>query len=105
MRPLTFTREPVRVEMWIGAIGAASLDVCYEVHDDGGVVGRVGPATPGTPYARATTMIVVTDAVTGRPRRFGPTERAAWEPFVEEPVTFRRRTPQPGQSGTRIMPS
>lgn len=91
LRPLSFTREPVRVEMWIGKIGAASLDVCYEVHDDGGVVGRSGPATAGAPYARASTTIVVIDAASGRPRRFDAVERGAWEPFREEPVVFQRR--------------
>ena len=33
LRPLLFTRTPVRVEMWLGRIGGASAEVCYEVHD------------------------------------------------------------------------
>lgn len=91
LRPLGFSREPVRVEMWVGHLGGASIDVCYEVHDGGGQHGRTGPASGGAPYATASTTIVVVDAVTGRPRRIAADERAAWEPFVEEPIRFRRR--------------
>ncbi|MCA5893348.1 acyl-CoA thioesterase [Isoptericola sp. NEAU-Y5] len=92
LQPLAFTRTPVRVEMWIGTIGGASLEVCYEVHD--GVPGgfpRFGAASGGRPYVKAVTTIVVVDAATGKPRRIAPDERAAWVPYVEEPVTFRRR--------------
>ncbi|PJI94502.1 acyl-CoA thioesterase [Luteimicrobium subarcticum] len=92
LRPLGFTRHPVRVEMWIGHLGGASLDVCYEVHDGGPRFDRVGPSSGGRPYARATTTIVVVDARTGAPRRLAPAERAAWEPFLGEPIAFRRRS-------------
>lgn len=91
LRPLAYTRTPVRVEMWIGHIGGASLDVCYEVHDGGHRFDRVAPATSGEPYARAVTTIVLVDAVTGNPRRISPEERAAWEGFIEEAPKFRRR--------------
>lgn len=37
------------------------------------------------------TTIVVVDAATGAPCRITEAERAAWEPFVEDPLTFRRR--------------
>ncbi|MBD8060134.1 acyl-CoA thioesterase [Cellulomonas sp. JH27-2] len=90
LRPLGFTRTPVRVEMWIGHLGGASLEVCYEVHD-GPVAGRTGPSPGGAPYAKAATTIVVVDAATEKPRRISADERAAWEPYVEEPLTFRRR--------------
>src|SRR5690606_23729042 len=29
--PLAYRREPVTVEMWIGHLGGASIEVCYEV--------------------------------------------------------------------------
>ncbi len=91
LRPLAFTRTPVRVELWIGAIGGASLQVCYEVHDgDPAGFPRTGPASGAQPYVRAATSIVVVDAATARPRRITPEERAAWAEYVEEPVTFRR---------------
>lgn len=92
LRPLGFSRTPVRVEMWIGKVGGASLEVCYEVHD--GVPGgfpRTGPASGADPYVRAATTIVVIDAATGRPRRITDEERAAWAPFTGEPIEFRRR--------------
>ncbi|MFE5308458.1 acyl-CoA thioesterase [Isoptericola sp. NPDC056578] len=92
LRPLAFSRTPVRVEMWIGGIGGASLEVCYEVHD--GVPGgfdRTGPASGGKAYVKAATTIVVVDAATGAPRRIADVERAAWEAYLEDPVAFRRR--------------
>lgn len=91
LRPLGFARRPVRVEMWIGHMGGASLDVCYEVHDDSSPTGRSGPGSTARPVARAVTTIVLVSAATGSPRRIAPHERAAWEPFVGEPVSFRRR--------------
>ena len=91
LRPLGFDRRPVRVEMWIGHMGGASLDVCYEVHDDGTPAERSGAGSTARPVARAVTTIVLVSAATGAPRRIAPHERAAWEPFVEEPVSFRRR--------------
>ncbi|MFF3066343.1 acyl-CoA thioesterase [Oerskovia sp. NPDC057915] len=92
LRPLGFTRSPVRVEMWLGHLGGASLEVCYEVHTewpDG--TERTGPSIGSRPYAKAATTIVVVDAATGAPRRITEPERAAWQPFVEEPLEFRRR--------------
>jgi len=92
LRPLAFSRTPVRVEMWIGKLGGASLEVCYEVHD--GVPGgfpRTGPASGDAPYVRATTTIVLIDAATDRPRRITPAERETWAPYAGEPLTFRRR--------------
>ncbi|BDZ40752.1 thioesterase [Paraoerskovia sediminicola] len=91
LRPLAFTRTPVRVELWIGRIGGASLEVCYEVHDGASRFERTGPTSGGAAYAKASTTIVVVDAATGSPRRLSAEERAAWEPFVEEPLSFRRR--------------
>lgn len=91
LRPLAFTRTPVRVEIWVGRLGGASLEVCYEVHDGASAFARTGPTSGGEPYARASTTIVVVDAATGSPRRLGTDERAAWEPFLEDPVAFRRR--------------
>ncbi|WP_050758141.1 acyl-CoA thioesterase [Xylanimonas cellulosilytica] len=91
LRPLGFTRTPVRVELWIGTIGSASLQVCYEVHDGApGGFPRTGPASGADPYVRASTTIVVVDAATGRPRRITDDERAAWHEFEEAPVAFRR---------------
>jgi acyl-CoA thioester hydrolase len=91
-RPLGFTRDPVRVEMWIGSLGGASIEVCYEVHDGApGGFPRTGPASGAAPYTRAVTTIVVIDAASGRPRRITPEERAVFEQFSGDPIEFRRR--------------
>jgi acyl-CoA thioester hydrolase len=83
LRPLGYRRAPVVVELWIGHLGSASLDVCYEVRDGSSADG-------GTVYARAISTLVLVD-VSGAPTRIGPAVRAAWEPYVEAPVELRRR--------------
>ncbi|MBI9115065.1 acyl-CoA thioesterase [Sanguibacter suaedae] len=91
LRPLAYTRAPVRVEMWLGRVAGASLDVCYEIHGDVPGTPRTGPTLGEQPFVRASTTIVVTDAASGRPRRITAQERLAWQPYVEPPVVFRRR--------------
>lgn len=81
--PIGYHREPVTVELWIGRLGGASIDVCYQVVTEAAGVVSV--------HVKARSTIVLVDAGTGRPRRIAPQERAVWEPFVEEPVTLRRR--------------
>ncbi len=89
VRPLGYRRSPVAITLWIGHLGGASIDVCYEVTD------LVDPSdAAGTPvelYARARTTLVLVDAATGTPRRISGAERAAWQEYVEEPVRIRRR--------------
>ena len=84
VHPLGYRRTPVIVEMWIGRLGGASIDVCYEVRDAPSSAG-------GQVYARAITTLVLVESASGEPRRFGATERATWEPYIEEPVALRRR--------------
>lgn len=92
LRPLPYTRRPVLVEMWLGRVGGAAIQVCYEVHDGAPDVPlTAGDPLGGTPYARATTTLVLVDAATGAPRRISEDERAAWEPYVDIPPKFRRR--------------
>lgn len=85
LRPLGYRRAPVVVEMWLGHLGGASIDVCYEVRD--------APASaPGSQvFARATTTLVLVDPATGAPRRWGDHERTVWAPYVEAPLVHRRR--------------
>ncbi len=83
LQPIPHLREPVVVELWLGRLGDASIEVCYEI-------------TSGAPEARrvfvqATTTIVVLDAGSGRPRRLTEEERRVWAPLVGPPVTWRRR--------------
>lgn len=83
LAPIGHERGGVEVELWIGHLGGASIDVCYEIHPAGRREGR--------PAVRATSTLVMLDARTQSPRRIGPEERAAWEPYVEAPVPHRRR--------------
>ena len=84
LAPIPYQRQPVDIELWIGHMGGASLDVCYEVYSPDGIEPRVL-------YTRAVTTIVLVDAATERPRRIDDREREAWEPYLGEPITFRRR--------------
>lgn len=91
LRPLTYRRTPVIVELWIGHLGGASIDVCYEVHDgDPTAKGAVG-AGDVVVYARACTTLVLADPATGSPRRITGAERASWSPYLGPMVELRRR--------------
>ena len=84
LQPIPYHRTPLDIELWIGNLGGASLEVCYEVYSPDGVEPRVL-------YTRASTTIVLTDAESGRPRRMTEQERTAWAPYLGDPVPFRRR--------------
>jgi len=84
LAPIPYLREPIDVQLWIGKLGGASLDVCYEVY---GPAGQQGARL----YARATTTIVLVDAATERPRKINELERAAWTPYLEPAITFTRK--------------
>jgi len=82
--PVPYLRAPLDVQIWIGRLGGASLEVCYEVWSPAAV-------EPAVLYTKASTSIVLVDTASRTPRRITDDERAAWTPFVEEPLTFRRR--------------
>ena len=84
LAPIPYLRAPIDIQLWIGKLGGASLDVCYEVY---------GPTENGsaTLYARATTTIVLVDAATERPRKINELERAAWTPYLEPTIAFTRK--------------
>ncbi|WP_374946667.1 acyl-CoA thioesterase [Agreia sp.] len=84
LAPVPYLRQPVDIQLWIGRLGGASLEVCYEVCSPIGVA-------PSVVFTRATTTIVLVDATTQRPRRINDTERAAWEPYLDAPVEFTKR--------------
>lgn len=83
LETIPLMRAPLDIQIWFGPIGGASLKAYYEVHSP-----RSSPED--TIYARAETTLVLVDAATGKPRRITPEERAAWEPYVGEPISFRR---------------
>jgi len=84
LAPVPYQRRPLEVQMWFGKLGGSSLEVCYEVHNDPASSARVL-------YARSTAVIVLVDAVTGRPVRISPEMREAWQPYVGEPISYARR--------------
>ncbi|MBX3092645.1 MAG: acyl-CoA thioesterase [Cryobacterium sp.] len=75
---IEYGREPLDVQLWISAVGGASADISYEVYADEKLV------------VRAESTMVFVDAATGRPRRIADAERAAWEPYFGEPISFKR---------------
>jgi acyl-CoA thioester hydrolase len=72
------------VQLWIGRMGGASLDVCYEVCSPQG-------SEPTVLYARALSAIVLVDSTTLRPRRMTGGERERWGIYLDEPVVFTKR--------------
>ena len=82
--PIPYLRAPLDVQLWVGRLGGASLEVCYEVWSPTGV-------EPAQLFTRAATTIVLVDSATNRPRRISDVEREAWSPYLEEPLSFRRR--------------
>ena len=85
LAPVPYFRAPLDVQLWIGRLGGASLEVCYEVCSPEGT-------EPQTVFAKAVTTIVLVDSTTGRPRRITDRERAAWASHVEAPVQFIKRS-------------
>ncbi len=80
LAPILYRRDPVIVELWVGRLGGASLEIWYRVLDDSGQV-----------YLQASTTMVLIDSTTGAPRRLSSEERAAWEPYVDDPPEMRHR--------------
>jgi len=84
LAPIPYMRAPIDIEMWIGRIGGASLEICYELYSPVGV-------TPRQLFTKAATTLVMVTAATGKPRRIEQDLRDAWSPYIEEPVRFTKR--------------
>lgn len=84
LRPVPYSQRPLDVRMWIGAMGGSSADICFEVFSPVGDAEQVL-------YARATAVVVLVDTASGRPIRWSAAERAAWGPYVGDPIEYRRR--------------
>jgi acyl-CoA thioester hydrolase len=82
--PVPYLRDPLDIELWIGRLGGASLEVCYEIFTPAGV-------EPRKLFTRASTTLVMVDASTERPRRINDRERDAWSPYLDDPIVFSRR--------------
>ena len=83
LESIPYLRRPLDIQLWIGRIGGASIDVSYEVCSPAGT-------EPSVVFTRASTTLVLVDAATNRPRRLAPVEREACAAFMEAPVTFSR---------------
>jgi acyl-CoA thioester hydrolase len=84
LAPIPYMRAPIDIEMWIGRIGGASLEICYELFSPVGVLPRVL-------FTKAATTLVMVTAATGRPHRITDDLRDVWQPYVEQPVSFTKR--------------
>lgn len=84
LAPIPYMRTPIDIEMWIGRIGGASLEICYELYSPVGVAPRVL-------FTKAATTLVMVTAATGKPQRIADSLREVWAPYIEEPVTFTKR--------------
>jgi acyl-CoA thioester hydrolase len=82
--PIPYMRQPLAVEMWIGRLGGASLELCYEVFSPDGI-------EPRRLYTRAATTLVMVEAATGRPARISDDQRTAWQPYLGDPLVFSKR--------------
>lgn len=82
--PIPYQRSPIDIELWIGHIGGASIEICYEVYSPEGVAPRVL-------YTVAATTLVMVESATGRPARIGEELRELFTPYVEPSVEFGKR--------------
>jgi acyl-CoA thioester hydrolase len=84
LSPMPYTSAPIDVEIWLGKVAGASIEVYFELYSPIGVM-------PRALYARAMTKIVTVDAASGRPTRIPADLREVWAPYQDEPLQFTRR--------------
>jgi acyl-CoA thioester hydrolase len=73
LRPVVYRPEPLRIELWVDRVRAASFRVLYDVFDG------------ATLAATAATTLVTFDFGTDRPRRLTVDERAVLAEFADDP--------------------
>lgn len=73
-----YHRDDLEIQLWIGRVGGASADICYEVYSEGALA------------VRAESTMVFVNPATGTPRRIADAEREAWAPYMEAPIVFKR---------------
>jgi acyl-CoA thioester hydrolase len=74
LHPVVYHPEPLRLELWVEQIRAASFRVVYDVYDG------------ETLAAKAATSLVTFDFTTDRPRRLTAQERELLATFADEPA-------------------
>lgn len=72
LRPVVYHPEPLRLELWVDRVRAASFRVLYDVYDDDALA------------AQAATTLVTFDFVTDRPRRITVEERRILVGYVDD---------------------
>lgn len=82
--PVPYRSQPLDVQIWLGRIGGASLEICYEVCSPIGT-------EPFVRHSRAASTIVLVDPATQRPRKITDEERESWSAWTDEPLAFTRR--------------
>jgi acyl-CoA thioester hydrolase len=90
LHPVVFHPEPLRLELWVDTVRAASFVVHYEVvdtGDDGGGAGGGQDRGQDRIAARASTTCVTVDLDANRPRRLTPEERDILAGFADDPPT------------------
>lgn len=83
LKPIPYMRESLDIQLWLGRLSGASIDVCYEVYSPAG-------GKPQTLFARAITTIVLIDQSTKAPRRITAQEKKVWNTFCETPLVMRK---------------
>ncbi len=84
LAPVPYQRNPLDVQMWFSKLGGSSMEICYEVYSP-------ADGADQTLYARATSVVVMVEAESGRPVRLDDEQRAAWSPYLGEPITYTHR--------------
>lgn len=79
VRPLVFHRAPVKVDVWVTEVRAASFTLAYEVYDDP----RPGIDDGRTVYLRASSVLAPYTFASESPRRLSTTEREVLDRFLE----------------------
>jgi len=84
LRPVVYHPEPLRLELWVDQIRAASFRVQYDVYDG------------DTLAAQASTTLVTFDFGCDRPRRISPEERRILSGYTDEAAgSADRAVPNP----------
>lgn len=81
IRPLSYQRQPVDVQIWFTRLSGARATIGYEVFD----------GASDLVYARASSTMVFVQEDGYRPRRMSQVEWDAWSPYLGEAVAFSGR--------------
>ena len=85
VRPLVFRNAPVRIDLWITQVRAASFTMAYEIYDEV----QTDSGVERTVFLRASSVLAPYVFANEAPRRLSATEREVLQRFFE-PATARR---------------